>query len=116
MQAASSTQTSAVRLARINSFSRGVPSLAPIRSDASLSTSIRRPLAINYAGYIVDSSRVVLVETADELGGDTGGIAFAQGSQTGGFSSASLSGQSYVVTGQGSDANGSLTFAVRSHL
>lgn len=55
--------------------------------------------------------RIVLVEIADELGGDTGGVALAQGSQTGGFSSASLSGQSYVVTGQGSDANGSLTFA-----
>lgn len=68
-------------------------------------------LTINYAGYIVDSSRVFLVETADELGGDTGGIAFAQGTKTGGFATASLSGQSYVVTGQGSDANGSLTFA-----
>ncbi len=30
---------------------------------------------------------------------------------TGGFTDASLSGNSYVVTGQGSDANGSLTFA-----
>jgi hypothetical protein len=68
-------------------------------------------LAVNFAGYIVSSSKVVLVETADELGGNTGGTAFAQGSMTGGFSSASLSGQSYVVTGQGSDANGSLTFA-----
>lgn len=68
-------------------------------------------LAVNFAGYIVSSSKVVLVETADELGGDTGGTAFAQGGMTGGFSSASLSGQSYVVTGQGSDAHGSLTFA-----
>jgi len=67
-------------------------------------------LTVNYAGYIVDSSRVFLVETADELGGDTGGTAFAQGSKTGGFATASLSGQSYVVTGQGSDANGSLIF------
>ena len=47
-------------------------------------------LTINYAGYIVDSSRVFLVETADELGGDTGGIAFAQGTKTGGFATASL--------------------------
>jgi hypothetical protein len=68
-------------------------------------------LTVNYAGYIVDSSRIVLVETADELGGNTGGIAFAQGSTTGGFANSSLSDQSYVVTGQGSDANGSLTFA-----
>lgn len=66
---------------------------------------------VNYAGYIVSSSKVVLVETADKLGGDTGGTAFAQGSQTGGFTTSSLSGQSYVVTGLGSDANGSLTFA-----
>jgi len=68
-------------------------------------------LTVNYAGYIVDSSKVFLVETADELGGATGGIAFAQGGKTGGFTTSSLSGQSYVVTGQGSDANGPLTFA-----
>jgi len=67
--------------------------------------------SLNYAGYIVNSSNVVLVETADSFALGTGGIAFAQGSQTGGFSSASLSGQSYVVVAQGSDANGSLTFA-----
>jgi len=66
---------------------------------------------LNYAGYIVNSSNVVLVETADSFALNTGGIALAQGSQTGGFSSASLSGQSYVVVAQGSDANGSLTFA-----
>jgi hypothetical protein len=68
-------------------------------------------LTVNYAGYIVSSSKIVLVETADELGGDTGGTAYAQGTMTGGFADSSLSGQSYVVTGQGSDANGSLTFA-----
>jgi len=68
-------------------------------------------LTVNYAGYIVSSSKIVLVETADELGGDTGGTAYAQGSKTGGFANASLSGDSYVVTGLGSDANGSLTFA-----
>jgi len=66
---------------------------------------------INYAGYIVSSSKVVLVETADSLAGHSGGVAFAQGSKTGGFATASLSGQSYVVVAQGSDANGSLTFA-----
>jgi hypothetical protein len=68
-------------------------------------------LEVNYAGYVVSSSKIVLVETADELGGNTGGTAFAQGTLTGGFTSASLTGNSYVVTGQGSDANGSLTFA-----
>lgn len=67
--------------------------------------------SVNYAGYIVGSGRIVLVETADELGGDTGGVALAQGSKTGGFATASLSGQTYVVVAQGSDANGSLTFA-----
>jgi hypothetical protein len=68
-------------------------------------------LTVNYAGYIVGSGKVVLVETADELGGNTGGVALAQGSLTGGFTSASLSGQTYVIVAQGSDANGSLTFA-----
>jgi hypothetical protein len=66
---------------------------------------------VNYAGYIVSSSKVVLVETADSFGGHTGGVAFAQGSLTGGFATSSLSGQSYVVVAHGSDANGSLTFA-----
>jgi len=66
---------------------------------------------LNYAGYIVNSSMIVLVETADGLALNTGGIALAQGSKTGTFTSASLSGQSYVVVAQGSDANGSLTFA-----
>jgi hypothetical protein len=66
---------------------------------------------VNYAGYIVSSSKIVLVETADSFGGHTGGVAFAQGSLTGGFTTTSLSGLSYVVVAQGSDANGSLTFA-----
>ncbi|MGD0471520.1 MAG: hypothetical protein ABSA54_24355 [Terriglobales bacterium] len=68
-------------------------------------------LEVNYAGYVVSSSKIVLVETDDELKGNTGGTAFAQGTLTGGFSSASLTGDSYVVTGVGSDAHGSLTFA-----
>ncbi|HSZ63028.1 MAG TPA: hypothetical protein VK828_14590 [Terriglobales bacterium] len=68
-------------------------------------------LEVNYAGYVVSSSKIVLVETADELNANTGGTAYSQGSLTGGFTSASLTGNSYVVTGQGSDANGSLTFA-----
>jgi len=68
-------------------------------------------LEVNYAGYVVSSSKIVLVETADELGGNTGGTAFAQGTLTGGFSSASLTGDSYVVAGQGSNAHNSLTFA-----
>jgi hypothetical protein len=68
-------------------------------------------LAVNYAGYIVSSSKIVLVETADELGGNTGGTAYSQGGMTGGFADSSLSGNSYVVTGIGTDANGPLTFA-----
>lgn len=66
---------------------------------------------VNYAGYIVSSSEVVLVETADSLGGHTGGVALSQGSKTGSFTNASLSGQSYVVVAHGTDANGPLTFA-----
>jgi hypothetical protein len=57
-------------------------------------------------GYIVDSSTIALVESADGLTGTTGGTAFAQGqTNTGNFSNASVSGLSYVVGAQGGDAN-----------
>jgi hypothetical protein len=64
---------------------------------------------VAFAGYIVDSSgRIFFVETADTLAGITGGIAYSQGANTGTFSGATLSGVSYVVAGQGEDANGLL--------
>lgn len=56
------------------------------------------------AGYIVDSSHMQLVETTDlsnsvgnGFSGTLGGMALSQGTNTGTFSSASISGQSYVL-------------------
>ncbi len=59
---------------------------------------------IALAGYIIDSNTIALVETADDFGGTTGGTALAQGqANTGSFSTANLSGSSYVVGAQGAD-------------
>jgi len=70
----------------------------------------------SFVGYIIDGSRMALVETADTLLGITGGVAYFQKTITGGFSLASLSGSSYVFGFAGDDVNGrfytagSLTF------
>jgi len=66
---------------------------------------------ISLVGYIVDSSRIYLVETADTFRGccgSMGGVALGQGSNTGKFSSASVFGSSFVFGTTGSDNNGFL--------
>jgi hypothetical protein len=60
---------------------------------------------ISWAGYIADSSRIYLTETADAYFGTTGGIAF---SQTGTFGASSLSGSTYGAALTGFDGNGPL--------
>ena len=60
------------------------------------------------AGYIVDGSRIRLVETFDGYFGTLGGTALSQGANTGQFSSASVSGNSYVIGLSGYDGNGLL--------
>jgi hypothetical protein len=63
---------------------------------------------ISWVGYIVDSTRVYLVETADSYVGTTGGIAFSQGASTGTFSSSSISSSTYGTAMTGFDGNGPL--------
>jgi len=63
------------------------------------------------AGYIVDANHIQLVETADSFLGALGGTALGQGANTGTFTSASVSGKSYVVGLTGSDAAGALQAA-----
>jgi hypothetical protein len=66
---------------------------------------------INLVGYIVDSSRIYLVETNDTFrqpGGSMGGVALGQGSNTGKFNTASLFGSSFVFGATGSDSTGFL--------
>jgi hypothetical protein len=48
-------------------------------------------------GYIVDANHIRLVETHDPFVGTLGGTALSQGANTGTFTSASVSGNSYVV-------------------
>ena len=56
-------------------------------------------------GYMVDSNHIRLIENwySDNLGGITGGTALNQGSASGGFSSSSISGGTYIVSVDGTD-------------
>lgn len=66
---------------------------------------------ISLVGYMVDSSRIHLVETADTFRGccgSMGGEALGQGSNTGKFNSASVFGSSFVFGTSGSDNSGFL--------
>ena len=63
---------------------------------------------ISWVGYIADSSRIYLVETADAYLGTTGGIAYSQGASTGTFTNASISSSTYGVVLTGFDGNGAL--------
>jgi len=99
------------------------PSSAPTAPDsfgrvtftlvgASTNTYLPSPGTLALAGYIVDSNRVFLVETADTLGATTGGTAYAQGSNTDTFSNSTTAfgGATYVLGGIGADVNGALNF------
>jgi hypothetical protein len=63
-------------------------------------------------GYIVSPSRIQLVEMlADPLNGTLGGTALGQGTHTGGFSAANSGNATYVFSGAGADAAGSMQIA-----
>jgi hypothetical protein len=64
-------------------------------------------------GYVVDAGHIRWVEHDfdDSLGGNTGGVALAQGSKTGTYSSTDISGSSGVFGTVGGDANGPLQTA-----
>jgi hypothetical protein len=55
------------------------------------------------AGYTVGTNQIQLVETNDTLGGDLGGTALGQGSNTGQFNLASVAGNSYAFGAIGQD-------------
>jgi hypothetical protein len=56
------------------------------------------------AGYTVSANQIQLVETTDTLGGDIGGTALGQGSNTGQFNQAGVLGSSYAFGANGQDA------------
>lgn len=67
---------------------------------------------ITLIGYVVDGSRIRVIEDNTDLyGGVTGGTLFAQGTNTGAFSLASVGGSSYVFAANGGDYNGYLKMA-----
>jgi hypothetical protein len=63
--------------------------------------------SIYLSGYIVDSSRIRLLEVSgDSFAGDVIGLALGQGASAGSFSSSSVAGSSYVFGMAGLDQNG----------
>ena len=78
-----------------DSFGRVVFTLTPSVSSGVPSFSV--------AGYIVGTNQIQLVETNDILGGDLGGTALGQGSNTGQFNLAGVAGGSYAFEAIGQD-------------
>jgi hypothetical protein len=78
-----------------DSFGRVVFTLTPSSSSGVPSFSV--------AGYTVGTNQIQLVETNDTLGGDLGGTALGQGSNTGGFNMANVAGSSYAFEATGQD-------------
>jgi hypothetical protein len=71
---------------------------------------------ITLVGYVVDATHIRLIESDDpgnaaSYQGVLGGLALGQGAETGQFSTATVSGSSYVFGAQGNDAQGSLQIA-----
>ena len=63
-----------------------------------------------FAGYIVNSTTIQIVESPDVLSGFMGGSAISQ-TGTGSFSNGSISGSTYVVGAQGGNSAGTLQMA-----
>jgi hypothetical protein len=78
-----------------DSFGRVVFTLNPAGNTALQSFAA--------AGYTVGTNQIQLVETNDSLGGDLGGTALGQGSNTGKFNLASVAGNSYAFGAIGQD-------------
>ena len=78
-----------------DAFGRVVFTLTPSASTQLQSFAV--------AGYTVGTNQIQLVETNDTLGGDLGGIALGQGSNTGQFNLASVAGGSYAFGANGQD-------------
>jgi hypothetical protein len=79
-------------------FGRIVISLTPSPSEVG---------SIGLTGYILDGHTIQLLESqTDLLNGDVGGVALAQGSNTGQFTAANVVNYTYVHGSQGQDTNG----------
>jgi hypothetical protein len=78
-----------------DAFGRVVFTLTPAATPALPSFAV--------VGYTVSPAQMQLVETSDTLGGDLGGAALGQGSNTGTFNQASVAGNSYAFGASGQD-------------
>jgi hypothetical protein len=78
-----------------DSYGRVVLTLNPSGSSGVPSFAV--------AGYTVGTNQIQLVETQDTLGGDLGGTALGQGSNTGQFTQAAIGGSTYVFGAIGQD-------------
>jgi len=87
------------------------PGTSPGRVVITLDTTDFGTIA--FAGYIVDSTTIRLVELIDAFGASTGGTAFSQGANTGTFTASSVAGQTYVVGLNGWEAVAPLQVAAQ---
>ena len=79
----------------------------PLHDQSGTGRSVRGVPGFVLEGYLVDGSRVQLVESnSDTLEADLGGTALAQGSNTGQFSAATVVNSTYVHGSIGQDTNG----------
>jgi hypothetical protein len=84
-----------------DSFGRIVISLTPSSSSSVPSIAL--------TGYVLDGHTIQLLESqTDNLNGDLGGTALAQGSNAGQFSANNVANVTYVHASQGQDTNGPL--------
>lgn len=93
------------------SFSSGSVSTPDTFGRITITLTPNTPNLLGFilTGYIVGTNQIQLVASQiDALGGDLGGMALGQGTHTGNFTTSSVSGSTYVFTGVGADASGSL--------
>jgi hypothetical protein len=82
------------------------------RLTFSLTPNTTSVAAFVLTGYIVGPNRIQLVESqADALNADLGGTALAQNTPSGGFTTAGVSGVTYVFSGTGADIYGNAQVA-----
>jgi hypothetical protein len=93
-----------------DSYGRVTFTLTPTSTSGSPTFTAGVPAFI-LTGYVQSPGQIQLVEQADPLNGDLGGVALGQGSKTGQFSASSVANTTYVFAASGEDVNNLTTFA-----
>jgi hypothetical protein len=93
-----------------DSFGRVTFTLTPTSTSGSPTFTSGVPAFI-LTGYVQSPGQIQLVEQADPLNGDLGGVALGQGSNTNQFTASSVANTTYVFAASGEDVNNLATFA-----